>query len=51
MSDAVIVSTARSPVGKAFRRGKAYRGKLNDTGGPVLAARAIRSAAGPFEIN
>ena len=38
MSDAVIVSTARTPIGKA------YRGDLNDTDGQTLAAHAIRHA-------
>ena len=38
MSEAVIVSTARTPIGKA------YRGGLNDTDGPTLAAHAIRNA-------
>jgi acetyl-CoA C-acetyltransferase/acetyl-CoA acyltransferase len=38
MADAVIVSTARTPIGKA------YRGGLNDTDGPTLAAHAIKNA-------
>ncbi len=38
MRDAVIVSTARTPIGKA------YRGAFNDTGGPALAAHAIGHA-------
>nr|HMQ58046.1 acetyl-CoA C-acyltransferase [Rhizobiaceae bacterium] len=38
MSEAVIVATARTPVGKA------YRGAFNDTGGATLAAHAIRHA-------
>ncbi len=38
MADAVIVSTARTPVGKA------YRGAFNDTEGHVLGAHAIRHA-------
>ncbi len=38
MSDAVIVSTARTPIGKA------YRGALNDTSGATLAGHAIRAA-------
>ena len=38
MTDAVIVSTARTQIGKA------YRGALNDTDGPTLAAHAIRHA-------
>jgi acetyl-CoA acetyltransferase family protein len=38
MQDAVIVSTARTPIGKA------YRGALNDTDGATLGAHAIRNA-------
>jgi acetyl-CoA C-acetyltransferase len=38
MTDAVIVSTARTPIGKA------YRGGLNDTFGADLGAHAIRHA-------
>ena len=38
MADAVIVSTARTPVGKA------YRGGLNDTPGATLGAHAISHA-------
>lgn len=38
MRDAVIVSTARTPIGRA------YRGAFNDTPAPTLAANAIRSA-------
>jgi len=38
MVDAVIVSTARTPVGKA------YRGALNDTTGATLGAHAIHEA-------
>ena len=38
MSDAVIVSTARTPIGKA------YRGGFNATQGPVLAAHAVKAA-------
>ena len=38
MREAVIVSTARTPIGKA------YRGGLNDTDGPTLAGHAIASA-------
>jgi acetyl-CoA C-acetyltransferase len=38
MVDAVIVSTARTPIGKA------YRGALNDTSGATLGAHAIRNA-------
>ena len=36
--DAVIVSTARTPIGKA------YRGAFNDTEAPVLGGHAIRAA-------
>jgi acetyl-CoA C-acetyltransferase len=38
MPEAVIVSTARTPIGRA------YKGALNDTEGPVLAAHVIRAA-------
>ncbi len=38
MTDAVIVSTARTPIGKA------YRGGLNDTDGAAMGAHAIRHA-------
>ena len=38
MADAVIVSTARTPIGKA------YRGAFNATPSPTLAAYAIRAA-------
>ena len=38
MGEAVIVSTARTPVGKAFR------GAFNKTHGAVLAGHAIRHA-------
>jgi acetyl-CoA C-acetyltransferase len=38
MSDAVIVSTARTPIGKA------YRGAFNNTHGAVMAGHAIRHA-------
>lgn len=38
MTDAVIVSTARTPIGKA------YRGAFNDTHGAVLGAHAVRHA-------
>ncbi|MEO4046929.1 acetyl-CoA C-acyltransferase [Pseudomonas sp. CAU 1711] len=38
MTDAVIVSTARTPIGKAFR------GAFNNTHGAVLAGHAIRHA-------
>ena len=38
MTDAVIVSTARTPTGKAFR------GAFNDTEAPVLGGHVIRAA-------
>ena len=38
MKDAVIVSTARTPIGRA------YRGAFNDTQGQSLAGHAIRAA-------
>ncbi len=38
MREAVIVSTARTPIGKA------YRGAFNDTEAPSLAAMAVRAA-------
>ena len=38
MREAVIVSTARTPIGKA------YRGAFNNTEAPTLAAHAIRNA-------
>jgi acetyl-CoA C-acetyltransferase len=38
MRDAVIVSTARTPIGRA------YRGAFNNTPAPTLAAHAIRAA-------
>ena len=38
MVDAVIVSTARTPIGKA------YRGAFNDTTGATLGAHAIGNA-------
>ena len=38
MKDAVIVSTARTPIGKA------YRGAFNNTEAPTLAGHAIRAA-------
>lgn len=38
MREAVIVSTARTPIGKA------YRGAFNNTQGTVLAAHAVRAA-------
>src|SRR3546814_2688884 len=50
MRDAVIVSTARTPIGRA------YRGAFNATPSPTLAAHAIRAAVGrsgvdPAEID
>ena len=39
MVDAVIVSTARTPIGKA------YKGSLTDVGGSTLGAHVIRAAA------
>ena len=38
MPEAVIVATARTPIGRA------YKGVLNDTDGPTLAAHVIRAA-------
>ncbi len=38
MKEAVIVATARTPIGRA------YRGAFNNTDGPTLAAHAIRAA-------
>ena len=38
MSDAVVVSTARTPIGRAFR------GSLNNIKSPTLAAHTIRHA-------
>ncbi len=38
MQDAVIVSAARTPIGRA------YRGAFNDLEGPTLASHAIRAA-------
>ena len=38
MKEAVIVSTARTPIGKA------YRGAFNNTEAPTLASHAIRHA-------
>jgi acetyl-CoA acetyltransferase len=38
MTDAVIVSTARTPIGKA------YRGALNNTDGATLLGEAIEAA-------
>lgn len=46
MREAVIVSTARTPIGRA------YRGAFNDTASPTLAAHALVAAAerGLFEV-
>jgi acetyl-CoA C-acetyltransferase len=38
MTEAVIVSTARTPIGKA------YRGALNNTEGPTMAGHVIGEA-------
>ena len=38
MDQAVILSTARTPIGKA------YRGSLNDTDAPTLASYAIKAS-------
>ncbi|MDU6832849.1 MAG: acetyl-CoA C-acyltransferase, partial [Bradyrhizobium sp.] len=38
MTEAVIVSTARTPIGKA------YKGALNHTGGATLLGHAISAA-------
>ena len=38
MKEAVIVSTARTPIGRA------YRGAFNNTEGPALAGHAIKHA-------
>ena len=50
MKEAVIVATARTPIGKA------YRGTFNNTEAPTLAAHAIRhavaqSGAAPEEVD
>ena len=45
MRDAIIVSAARTPIGKA------YRGAFNRTQGPVLAAHAMRAAAERASLN
>jgi len=50
MADAVIVSTARTPIGKA------YRGAFNDTEAPVLGAHVVKTAVSragvdPQEVN
>ncbi|MDH3732013.1 MAG: acetyl-CoA C-acyltransferase [Gemmatimonadota bacterium] len=44
MREAVIVSTARTPIGKA------YRGAFNNTEGPTLAAHAITHALGRADV-
>ena len=45
MQDAVIVSTARTPIGKAFR------GAFNDTEAPVLGAHVIRAALDKAKVD
>jgi len=45
MADAVIVSTARTPIGKA------YRGAFNATPSPTLAAHPIRAAVERAKID
>lgn len=45
MTDALIVSTARTPIGRA------YRGALNDIRSPTLMAHAIRHAVGRAAID
>ncbi|WBO21702.1 acetyl-CoA C-acyltransferase [Sphingomonas abietis] len=45
MRDAVIVSTARTPIGRA------YRGAFNSLPSPTLAAHAIRAAVARAEID
>ena len=45
MREAVIVSTARTPIGKA------YRGAFNNTHGAVLGAHAIKNAVEKANIN
>ena len=45
MTDAVIVSTARTPIGRAFR------GSLNNVKSPTLAAHAIRHAVQRAQID
>ena len=44
MQDAVIVSTARTPIGKA------YRGAFNDTEAPVLGGHVIRAALDKVQV-
>ncbi len=45
MREAVIVSTARTPIGKA------YRGALNNTSGPTMAAMAIKGAIAKADLD
>jgi len=45
MKEAVIVATARTPIGKA------YRGAFNNTEGPTLGAHAIKAALSKSGIN
>ena len=45
MKQAVIVSTARTPIGKA------YRGAFNNTEGPTMAAHAISHALGRADVD
>ncbi|MCH9670251.1 MAG: acetyl-CoA C-acyltransferase [Gammaproteobacteria bacterium] len=45
MSEAVIVSTARTPIGKA------YRGAFNNTEAPTLVAHAINGALGKANVD
>ena len=45
MRDAVIVSTARTPIGRA------YRGAFNDMRAPTLAAHAIRAAVERSDVD
>ncbi|CAN5263462.1 hypothetical protein BH11PSE4_BH11PSE4_24980 [soil metagenome] len=45
MTEAVIVSTARTPIGKA------YKGALNNTEGATLMGHAISAALGRANIN
>ena len=45
MREAVIASTARTPIGKA------YRGAFNDTGSPDLAGHALKHAAARAKVD
>jgi acetyl-CoA C-acetyltransferase len=45
MGDAVIVSTARTPIGKA------YRGAFNDIEAPVLGAHVVGNAVERAGVN